>query len=142
MNTTTTNAASIESLKSQIQDLTNKVSEIETMEKTELQNKVQSLPQYLGVGSMEEAISIIKKNRNLRVHARGSNPGKRVWGRGRRIPDNIRRDVQDLLKSRNFTVEEISSKVGVSTATINKIKKSVGLVRQRKVQAPQMANSG
>lgn len=122
-NNSSETVSSINSLREQLAGLENKLRE-------EIKGKIENLPQHLGVNTIEEALDLIKENRNIKVHNSPKSiviTGKR-WGRGRKIPGDVRTTVIDLLKSEKYTALEVAKKTGVSPAAVNKLKKQAGLV--------------
>jgi len=123
-----------------------KIKELENMGQKELETKLANLHQYLGVSTLDEALTIIKKARNNKVQGApqkaapikelGQIPaigGRKTWGRGRKIPMEIKNQVIDLLKTNQYTADEVAQKTKVSAAAVNKIKKGAGLVNERAV---------
>lgn len=84
--------------------------------------QLQNLHKVVGMQSREQLVKALEQ-------LNGDKP-RHTSGPGKRLTDEERQEVVHLLKTRN-TISRIHKKTGISTATIQKIKKKLGMVAIR-----------
>lgn len=84
--------------------------------------QLQNLHKVVGMQSREQLVKALEQ-------LNGDKP-RHTSGPGKRLTDEERQEVVHLLKTRN-TISRIHKKTGISTATIQKIKKKLGMVSIR-----------
>jgi hypothetical protein len=112
-----------------------RIMELESVKSQEILNKIQSLPEYLSVGTLDEVFDLIKKTRNNQVHAPKIVPFRRISRSGKKIEPSIKTEVIQLLRTRQFTTAQISRKLSISPAAVNKLKGAIGMVRKHGIAA-------
>lgn len=117
--------AETEKLRKQLAEIEEKKRQARDALMQKQRDAVANLPEYFGVTTMDEALTIIKSV------TRGTKPGTGKRGRGSVISDETKDKIREALKTGEKTAKEIATDFAVSVPTVNNIKKAAGLVKQR-----------
>jgi hypothetical protein len=100
-----------------------------------IESSMQTPPRYANSPRYNLMNPVIKPEDEKKINAiqSGQNaptPFKKTWGPGKAVPNKIKDEVKDYLRE-GFTGKEIRTHLNISLPTIQKIKKEIGLVKER-----------
>lgn len=121
-----------------IAKLREELAALEAQASKERENTLKSLPAAAGCKTMEELVLLLVPFTKLRVvqqrkqkNSDTAPAGEKKGGKRAKVTEEMKKEMEKLLRGGEMTAKAIADKMGVSMPTVNTLKKSLGLTKAR-----------